>query len=340
MRRLSTTLLIWLSSVLAAAQELPVRLPPVDELSLTPRSDLSTAMMPPSADRPAYLPPRSEIDRQPFLVSEPDGSQVLAWPPQTQPGLLQVASFRKLYIQPHGTDGMGIAAVTLDATLSIPPQPFDGALLLTPLFTVYSLDGPGVIDMPSRLYDGALEFRWLKQVWPNLAVDLAAAPAVFSDFENNRSDQFRVVGRGALLWDLTPTVQLALGAVYLGREDIPALPIAGVTWMPTDRLRFEAIFPRPRALIYVGEFLGRQWWSYAAGELGGNTYDIRRADGTSDRVTYNDLRFTLGLERHLNGRNLGRLEIGYVFDRYLDYESLPDSIDLGSTMMLRGEALH
>ena len=49
---------------------------------------------------------------------------------------------------------------------------------------------------------------------------------------------------------------------------ITLLPVFGAIWMPTDMLRFDLAFPRPRVAIRV---MDDETWIYLGGELGGST---------------------------------------------------------------------
>ncbi len=157
----------------------------------------------------------------------------------------------------------------------------------------------------------------------------------------------RPIGQLIAYRNLSTTWQLALGATYLGRYDYPVLPVAGVIWAPDDRTCVKLVFPSPRferrlVLPHQAEqFLApaplagrlglspqdRALW-YLRGDLGGNTYAIRRADGRSDMVTIRDFRFAIGYERRGLLGFVSRSEIGIAFGRDLKYSSDPHSLHL------------
>jgi len=125
--------------------------------------------------------------------------------------------------------------------------------------------------------------------------------------------------------------------VYLGRSDIVALPVAGWIWKPDDGTRIEIMLPRPR---YAQRFLcnaDRELWWYVTGELGGNTWAIRRTSGADDEITYRDFRVILGLESKVLDGGVKRLEAGYVFGREFEYESGTTGFDADPTLMLRAQ---
>ena len=184
----------------------------------------------------------------------------------------------------------------------------------------------------------SLEFRRLRELTPQWGMDLAVAPSIFSDFHNMTSQAYRVTGRLAFLYTWSPTVQIAGGATATGRKDFPFLPIGGLIWTPTEDWRMEAIFPKPRVLRRFIDGPKADWWMYSAGEIGGNSYAIVRANGADDVATYVDFRFIFGLDRKADSGGYHRFECGYVFGRSITYQSNTPSFDPANTIMLRGEA--
>jgi hypothetical protein len=78
-----------------------------------------------------------------------------------------------------------------------------------------------------------------------------------------------------------------------------------------------------------------QDWVYLAGELGGGSWAIRRADHSNDVITYSDLRLILGLERRVLYGLDYYFELAYVFNRKLEYESSTPRLLPPETFMLR-----
>jgi hypothetical protein len=152
-------------------------------------------------------------------------------------------------------------------------------------------------------------------------------------------------------------MQLALGVTYLGRDDIKLLPVGGFIWRPNQATELEAIFPRPRynrrftppTVIQrfserpIAPWLGfspyQQYWFYVGGELGGNTWAIRTPDGEDTRFTYSDLRLVMGIEQRASEGPRGRIEIGYVFDRYVRFTG-ETATPIHDSFMMRGEIAH
>ena len=164
---------------------------------------------------------------------------------------------------------------------------------------------------------------------------LAVSPGYYSDFQVRDADAFRVTGKGILIHDTIPDrLQLVGGVVYLGRDNLKILPVGGAIWTPTDYLRFELIFPKPKLAACFNAGFGYQDWLYTTAEYGGNTYSVERISGTHDKVTLQDYRILLGVERKLNGGTGYSLEAGYVFGRRVTYLS-GGGFEPGDTILLR-----
>ncbi|MBS0209584.1 MAG: hypothetical protein JSS27_11595 [Planctomycetes bacterium] len=327
----------------------------------------SMAMVPPASDYPAFLPyPAAPAANSPLYVPSPptaaypaeDAPAVyynLFGQQKTEPPILRQLAYRKS-IMPPGTELFGIVDINLEATFA-PRRPILGTTLYaTPFFNFHLFESPQVITTPGTVYDAGVELRQMYQFIPRWTFDMAVAPSVYTDFDTSQRSVYRVVGRGVAIYDVSPTLQLALGATYLGRNDIKALPIFGAIWRPDSATEIEAIYPRPRVSrrftppTIVEKFSHhplaplfgfspiQQYWLYVSGELGGNTWAVRQ-NGLDDQLTYYDLRVMLGIEQRAAHGPRGRIEIGYVFNREVSYASGADAL-LHDTFIMRGELAH
>ncbi len=278
---------------------------------------------------------------EPIVVYPPErvskrGRQL---PPGAKPGIVQRLTLTESWLAPGGARGLGANTIDLSAVLAAPLVPSQPPFLITPRFSAHFLDGPTVTDLPPRVYDTALEFRWLRPLNDYWTADLAVAPGYYSDFDNNSSQAVRVTGRAVGIYKWSPTVTVALGVVYLDREDVSLLPAAGLIWKPNDDVNIELIFPRPRAAKRISQVMDAAWWTYVAGEFGGGSWAIERASGVDDVATDRDFRAILGVERKkIDGGGL-RFEVAYVFGRKIEYLSeMPPDVSLDDTVMLRAGA--
>lgn len=234
---------------------------------------------------------------------------------------------------PGNDDNLGIFTLYLSETVDLPR--LEG-FTITPRFGVHYLDGPVRTDLPARVYDTSVSFRWFNKVNEKWSYELEVAPGVYSDFKNVTSDSLRITGKGLAYYVHSRAKQFVMGVVYLDREDIMMLPAAGMIMWFSEGSRLELIFPKPKFTYRLEKDEHLERWAYVAGEFGGGSWAIRRSPGgIDDVVTYSDLRLIGGLEtKHTNGK-ISQLEVGLVFSRSLEYESNIGNYDPSPTAMLR-----
>lgn len=230
--------------------------------------------------------------------------------------------------------------VLAQASFGLPFPSREAPVVFTPGYGLHALDGPLGLDVPAELHDAWLELRFPRQLTERLLLDIAVAPGYYSDFERRSDDAIRITGRAVAIYDWTPTTKLALGVIYLDRNDVTVLPAAGITWQPSPDCRVELIFPRPRLAVRTYRFealdpTGAEWWYYLAGEFGGGTWAVVREDNSLDELTYRDYRVVFGLERKPTGLSPSRIETAYVFGRALEYSSNEQEFEVDSTVMAR-----
>lgn len=311
------------------------------------RLTASAALLPPPAsDAPDFVPVPPLATPQPAgptFGPEPPPAPWFSWtptyvPPDAKSGMLQQALFRTTYLPRFGGgDGFGLTDVTQQMMLAVPPFIAGSPVLIAPSASVHFLDGPTGVDLPAEVYSFELEFRYMKQVTSRFGFDLAVAPSYFGDLHNDSGDAWRVTARALAAWDWTPAIKLVAGGLVLGRSDYPAIPVGGVIWKPTPDWRLDVVFPRPRVYRRIGVHGDVEQHVYLGGELGGNTWAIDRTGGVADKFTYGDLRMVLGWERTVPRGLNGRVELGWVFDRKIEFQSgLPD-FRPDDTLLVRGE---
>ena len=216
-----------------------------------------------------------------------------------------------------------------------------GVNLLTPSGpTTEAFPAPGP-DLPARLWGVNAELMAFMPLSERWSAQAAVAPGLFTDFENVGGDAVRLPGRILGIYKHSERTQLTVGAVYLDREDVTWLPALGLIHCPTDRTTLELILPRPRVVHRLtGADADNGLFGYVAGELGGGSWAVRRADGRDDVATLSDLRLLIGLEGkgnawgHAYMRNLFA-ETGYVFNRSVEYASGVGDADFDGAWLFR-----
>jgi hypothetical protein len=276
-------------------------------------------------------------------------------PDDYRSGAFQKLSFANTYLPRWGSDGFGIYGVELTSVWGLPCPTKDAPLVITPGVGTQWLDGPAGLDIPPQLHEVYTEFRWLPKFGERFRADIAVEPSFNSDWSGSTVRAVRLIGHGSAMWNWTPTLQLVLGCAYLDRPDVELLPIAGLIWKPDDGVEYRLVFPVPKiswriwdsavncegTRICQPQHPCSDLWIYLAGELGGideggaGSFAIRHSDGTSDLMSYSDIRVFLGLENRTITGIGSQFEIGYVFHRYIRLTSTDTNFDLGETLMAR-----
>lgn len=307
------------SSVAAPPPAIPYSPPPVAPV-LTPPS---TVIVPPSTTwQPAPV------------VTSGEGY----WA-KTQ-RFLQELSFEYTYLYGKHTDpfDLEINRAELSSTFAFPMfYNIETPLLVTPGFAFNWLEGPGVAgaDLPPRLYDAYLDFAWYPRCYQWLGGELGFRTGVWSDFDHVSSDSIRFLGRGLASVALSPNLDILFGAVYLDRLDVKILPAGGVYWRPTPEWDVYAVFPNPKIRRFITAIGNSKWYGYMAGEYGGGSWTVERSVG-DDRIDINDIRVIGGVEWETQTFIRGHVEMGYVFDREVVYNSgAPPTLSLDDTFMIR-----
>jgi hypothetical protein len=200
----------------------------------------------------------------------------------------------------------------------------------------HSLSGPVQTDMPAWVFDFSVGYQFRGQLG-SLRYDLCAAVLVASDFKGDASEGIMYPSHAVGFLALSPTMDLVFGVDYVDRGDVKLLPVGGLIWMPNPNMRFELVFPRPRAVFQLSD----GYRLYVAGELGGGTWAIERElTFTDDLATYHDLRICLGLESVEKHGQTSAIEIAYLFDRRLQYTSGIRNMNLDDSVMIRWVTRH
>jgi hypothetical protein len=197
----------------------------------------------------------------------------------------------------------------------------DSPLLLTPKFSTTFFDH---VDWDETFYTTGLNARWIRPlVKDKFTLDLGASVYYSGDFNVQTSKAMRFPVHLAGVWQFNPRIKVILGVVYSDRRDgYNVFPMAGLIWTPNEDLNVELLVPRLRVaqrIRWFGSAAGDEQsdWIYTAFEFGSGSWGYEPIDG---RFEYRDLRLLLGYERRTRfGMTLG-LELGYMFDRYMEME--------------------
>lgn len=254
-------------------------------------------------------------------------------------GFFQKVSADATWLAGGGVNGLGLSKLSLQTVCALPMPVREWPMLISPGFAAYAVDAPRD-DLPDRLYDAYLDLRWFPKLGDRWLLDVNVRPGIYRDFDRDTGSGLRTTAHVAAVWTSTRTSRLALGIAYLDRQDLNWLPIGGILWQPTPDWNLDLLFPEPKI---ARKFYGFEHyrenvddWIYIAGEFGDSVWAIQRADGSRDKVAYRDCRLLLGFERRALHQLSGKIEVGYVFGRKLDYASDVGDRQPNSTVLLRG----
>lgn len=321
----------------------------VNSPSLFPPTTTGSTTVPAYGAQPYAAPayqapyPNSTFTTGP-QASSPNGSYLFAQPNGQVaylPRLMQSVRGRYTWIAGDNGNDVEFNIIEAEATFLFPFFHSPTPILLSPGGAINLTAGPatmGGADLPPQLYDLYLDAAWRPQITQRLAADLGARVGIYSDFENLGEDAVRYQGRALAAISWSPTVEVRFGVVYLDRVDIKLLPAGGIVWTPDQNRRFEILFPNPKLAWRLSQYGNADFWFYIGGEYGGDSWQITRADGvTEEQVDYNDIRVMLGLEWSTPRGLKGMVEVGYLWERELDYSiTHADDLSLDNTFMLRG----
>jgi hypothetical protein len=223
----------------------------------------------------------------------------------------------------------------LAGAVASPVESWKG-LSFTQRYGYHFLDGPTRTDMPPRVFDFNWGLHWFGEISDNWWVDLAFSAGLYTDFEDSAREGWRFPSHAVLSWAMTQKIQPVVGVRYFDRDNLGLLPVAGVILRPDDGIRIELVYPEPKIARRVSTDGDQEHWMSIAGRIGGGEWAIERdRTGLADVVTYTDYELVLGFDTIDNAGSISSFEIGYGFDRDLEYRSRRGNTNLPETFFLR-----
>ncbi|MGC1275932.1 MAG: hypothetical protein WBC44_19680 [Planctomycetaceae bacterium] len=211
-----------------------------------------------------------------------------------------------------------------------------------PQFGVKLFDGPespgGLPGFPNDLYrfGGDFEYAWTNP-GGRWSWEAGFNPSINTDLEKSLTmDSVNFDGRVVGFFKASPTLTVALGAMYWDRVDDRMLPYAGVIWLPNDRWELRLVFPDPRISYFAGHMWGKPTWVYARAEYNVEAYEVEVPEGRQNQLEMEDWRFLFGARKE-QGWGDTFLEAGWVFDRSVSYaDGAAPGFDVGTAFIFRG----
>lgn len=261
-------------------------------------------------------------------------------PPGTRDGFFQKANLFATWMPQLEEDSVGVTGFDMNLVFGMPFPKRESPLLITPAYRVRFLDGPNFVDVPPRVHDAEVDFHHFRQLTDRWLFDGAVTLGMYADDHSfDTDDAFRISGRALGVYDFCCSDWKAvLGVVYLNRAGYSVIPAVGFTYDQGD-YKLDLLFPRPRVAWRLPGCVRPGYderWVYLQGEFGGNRWAVQRVGGATDTLAYSDLRVMLGYERKLVGGVSRRWEVGYAFNRELEYETAATEFNLDDSLFLRG----
>jgi hypothetical protein len=182
-----------------------------------------------------------------------------------------------------------------------------------------------VPNLPPQVYDLYFQATWRQRWADGIASEVTILPGLYTDFRTTPPDSFRIPGHAVASFRLAPDLHLVAGAQHLQRDRVKVLPIVGFLWEPDARWQWRLVFPEPKVSFRLAE--KEDLWVYTRGEYGGGRWAYKDDAGHADQVEYSDVRVAVGFEWGNMAKSvctkvppsLGFVELGYVFDRRLEF---------------------
>ena len=206
---------------------------------------------------------------------------------------------------------------------------------VVPRFNWTFVSGPTTPAVQAQLFDLRLEMNFAQPINDVWTVHLQLAPAFVTDWNNKSRDAFRLIGGGMLAAHVNDQLTVLGGVQALSRFDLPILPVGGVRWHPNSWMEVDATFPNPRLAWRYSSKDSQSEWLYVGGQLGGNQWAIDHGTSDHDRLGYRDYRVVIGWETRQRDGNRSLFELGYVFDRRLNFQRSAGDQHPGETVVIR-----
>ena len=215
-------------------------------------------------------------------------------------------------------------------------------------FDYTDLHASEALGLPSDLYQYSIGVSLIRPINDAWAFRTMLGVTFASDNENRSSDSWQFRGGAFGFRKINPRWQIALGAIALGREDLPVVPAIGAIWTPNSRVRYDLILPNPKANYLIADNGVRQQWLYLGGGFNGTTWGYQSATLGNDQLTYGDLRLVGGWRStpwaapgvsFVRGRKYS-VEFGYSFSRDLEFNREQTKINLDDAFLFRIETTY
>jgi len=231
-----------------------------------------------------------------------------------------------------------------DTNLKVPLLRFFGSPppIVSFGFAYSDLSTPVSFELPSDFYETTVGLSWVRQVNERWTLRFMLGIGFATDTFNTSSDAWQFRGGVFGIYRSSERWTWTVGAIALGRRDLPVLPAIGAVYQPNPSTRYDLILPKPKANFLISDDGNRQQWFYLGGGLNGNSWGYEKPGQVADILTYSDVRVVAGWHSRPSAPPgvpfvVGRkydIEIGYAFSRDLETDRGEVEVSLGDAVTL------
>lgn len=225
-----------------------------------------------------------------------------------------------------GGDSLSVTRTQIGTSMPVhvqmganPTEP-ELVLMASVNFGANFLDGETRLDLPSELYRAGGGVNAIKRITDRWKA-IGGVNINYQGDGQATSDVVNLSGVAMAQWQKSDQVQWMFGVAVTGIDDLPVLPIVGVSWKPNEDWEVSLGVPQTRIAHRVRWFgpLHETWLYTGLLGAGGGTFAVERPSGIDDRLTISEFPLALGLERRGDHAKCF-LEVGVVAGRELEYE--------------------
>ena len=194
----------------------------------------------------------------------------------------------------------------------------------------------GGIQLPDQLVVLAADVGWTWRYVNGSALQVRAAPGIYSDIEELSFRSFDMPLSAAGVMTFNPYISATVGLQLRPGFERIFMPIVGLVWGPADWLRVEATLPEAKAICHWNDV----WSTYVGWAWESMTYTIReKGDFDRKKMTMENYRTTIGASYAVSDalRVIG--EIGALSERTIEFErrapGMENEIDVHSATFVR-----
>jgi hypothetical protein len=185
------------------------------------------------------------------------------------------------------------------------------------------------LGLPDQLAAFALDAGWTFRRADGLAFQVRGRPGLYSDLEGSVSDMFHVPFSLAAIRSFDERLSGIIGLDVRPGFEMPVMPRLGLAWEVFDTVRLEAGLPAGKLTWLVAA----DWSTHLAFEWRNTSFDL---EDDHDQITVEDFRASWGLTRRLYEDLYLGGELGYVFERSVEFgEEFTEEVEVEDRMVFR-----